>query len=165
VTIQVHLLALPVPLAARSSEHFAGLMREFTLIAAGSGEDAAEPHVPTRLTQLVSELTAAYGGINSEADERLLDAIDRHEEVIDDHVLTVPKAAGPAAKALNDIIEEADEYCRQGEHLLTLAFPPDLAAYRSWYLGQVLDQLDGKPPVAWPDSEQAAALDPGQRTG
>ena len=158
MTIEVHLLELPVPLAARSQEHFEGLLREYTLIAAGTGEEADRTRVPARLAELVESITAAYGGINSEADQRLADAIERRDEVIADHVLTVPKAAGPAAKALNDIIDEADEYCRQGQHLLTLAFPPDLDAYRRWYLGQVLDQLDGKPAVPWPDSAEAAAL-------
>ena len=159
MTIQVHLLALPVPLARRATEHFEGLLREFSLIAtAAQNEPDREQHTPARLTELVSTITAAYGGINNEADQRLYDAIDRGDEVIDDHVLIVPKAAGPAAQALNDIIDEADEYCRQGEHLLTIAFPPDLAAYRRWYLGQVLDQLDGKPPVSWPDSPEARSL-------
>lgn len=158
MTVQVHLLSLPVPLAHRASEHFQELLREFTLITAGSGQDAGAHLVPARLTELVAEVTRAYGGINSEADERLLDAIDRHEAVIEDHVLTVPKTAVPAAKALNDIIEEADEYCRRGEHLLTLAFPPDLNAYRRWYLGQILDQLAGKLPVPWPDSPECATL-------
>ena len=158
MTVEVHLLQLPLPLAKRASEHFEGLLREFALIAAGTGEAAGDHQVPARLTELVTSITAAYGGINSEADQRLYDAIDRGDEVIEDHVLTVPKTAGPAAQALNDIIEEADEFCRQGEHLLTLAFPPDLNAYRRWYLGQVLDQLAGKPPVSWPDSAEAAGL-------
>lgn len=159
MTVQVHLLALPVSTAARAREHFEGLVREFTLIATGAEHDPdAREQTPARLMELVASITAAYGGINSEADQRLEDAIDRGDAVIDDHVLMVPKAAGPAAQALSDIIDEADDYCRQGEHLLTLAFPPDLDAYRRWYLGQVLRQLDGHPPVAWPDSPEAAAL-------
>src|SRR5919107_439946 len=36
--IEVHLLALPVRLAARSQQHFEELMREFILIAAGQHE-------------------------------------------------------------------------------------------------------------------------------
>ena len=157
MTVTVHLLGLPVPLAGRAREHFEGLLREFTFIATSSGHEDGRS-VPARLAELVESVTAAYGGLNSDADDRLADAIDRGDEVIDDHVLTVPKEAGPAAQALNDIIDEADAYCAQGQHLLTLAFPPDLSAYRKWYLGQVLDQLDGKRPVAWSDSPEAAAL-------
>ena len=43
------------------------------------------------------------------------------------------------------MIDEADDYCRQGEHLLTLASPPDCIAYREWYLGQVVGQLGRRP--------------------
>jgi hypothetical protein len=165
VTVQVHLLGLPVPIAARASEHFEGLMREFALIASGLDGAPDEQHVPARLLELVDSLNQAYGGINNDADRRLEDAIERHDEVIDDHVLTIPKAAGPAAEALDRLIDEANVYCRRGEHLLTTAFPPDVDAYRRWYLGQVLDQLDGKQPVAWPDSPQAAALGSEQPAG
>lgn len=38
-------------------------------------------------------------------------------DVIDDHVLLLPAAAAPA---LGDIIDEADAFCRTGQHLLTL---------------------------------------------
>ena len=155
--LDVHMLQLPVPLAARAREHFEGLTREFTLIALSAGEEGAH-HVPARLMELVTSITAQFAGINSEADRRLEDAIDNGDAVIEDHVLRVPPAAAPASKALGDIIDEADDYCRQGEHLLTLAFPPDLAAYRRWYLGQVLDQLAGKPAVSWPDSPECRSL-------
>ena len=151
----VHLLALPVPLAAAAREHFEGLMREFALIAAGGeGDD----HVPARLMELVTTLTRQFAGANAAADQRLEDAIDSRAEVIDDHVLELPAAAGPASQALADIIDEADEYCRQGEHLLTLAFPPVLDAYRRWYLGQVIGQIEGAAPVPWPDSLEARRL-------
>lgn len=155
--VDVHLLQLPVALAARAREHFEGLTREFTLIALNAGEDGAH-HVPARLMELVTTITAQFGGINSEADQRLDDAIERGTLVLEDHVLRLPPEAAPATRALGDIIDEADEYCLQGEHLLTLAFPPDLAAYRRWYLGQVLDQLAGKPAVAWPDSAERRSL-------
>ena len=44
--------------------------------------------------------------------------------------------------------------CRQGEHLLTLATPPDCVAYRHWYLAQVADQLEGAQPVSWPEFQR-----------
>jgi hypothetical protein len=153
--VQVHLLELPVPLAAAAREHFEGLSREFMLIASSSNDDQ---HVPARLMALVDTLTAQFAGINSEADQRLEDAIDAGAERLEDHVLELPPEASAASVALGDIIDEADEYCRQGQHLLTLATPPELVAYRHWYLGQVVDQLAGQPPVAWPASPQARGL-------
>lgn len=151
----VHLLELPVPLSARAREHFEGLMREFFLIASGAGQDA---QLPARLMQVVDSIMAQFEGVNTAADQRLDDAIDARAEVIADHVLQVPPEAGPAARALEAVLDEADAYCRDGAHLLTLATPPDCLAYRRWYLGQVVGQLTGEPPVPWPDSAPARAL-------
>jgi hypothetical protein len=153
--VAVHLLRLPVPLAAKARQHFEGLMREFELIAAGSSGGESHHQVPARLTQLVEALTSQFAGVTTEADERLEDAMEQQLEEIDDHVLELPVEAAPASEALGALIDEADEYCRQGEHLLTLGSPPDCVAYRNWYLGQVVSQLGGGPAIAWPDSEQA----------
>jgi hypothetical protein len=156
--IEVHLLALPVPLAARSQQHFEELMREFILIAAGHQQGQSEHQVPTRLMTLVETLVQQFGAVAGPAEERLADAIDRGDQVIDDHVLEVPAEAGPAARALGALIDEADEYCRRGQHLLTLATPPECVAYRNWYLGQVTTQIQGAPPIAWTDSNEARGL-------
>jgi hypothetical protein len=155
--VELHLLRLPVALAARTRQHFEGLMREFQLIAASSAGDS-QHQVPVRLTQLVDALTGQFAGVNTDADERLEDAMDQQVEEIEDHVLLLPAEAAEASTALGALIDEADEYCRQGEHLLTLASPSDCVAYREWYLGQVVSQLAGGQPISWPDSEQARSL-------
>lgn len=157
-SVAVHLLALPVPLAAKSQQHFEELMREFVLIAAAQQQGPSEHGVPARLMNLVETLVQQFGAVTSDAEERLADAIDRGDQVIDDHLLAVPAEAGPAAQALGDLIEEADEYCRQGQHLLTLATPADCVAYRRWYLGQVISQVQGAAPIAWTDSDEARRL-------
>jgi hypothetical protein len=156
--VVVHLLALPVRLAARSQQHFEELMREFTLIATGRQHGHTEHEVPARLMNLVQTLVQQYGSVAGPAEERLADAIDRGDQVIDDHVLDVPAEAGPAAQALGDLIDEADEYCRRGRHLLTLATPADCVAYRRWYLGQIITQIHGAAPIPWTDSDQARNL-------
>jgi hypothetical protein len=156
--VEVHLLALPVPLAARSQQHFEELMREFLLIADGHQHGHSEHEVPARLMNLVQTLVQQYGAVTGPAEERLADAIDRGDQVIDDHLLEVPAEAGPAAQALGDLIDGADEYCRRGRHLLTLATPTDCVAYRRWYLGQVITQLQGAAPIPWTDSDQARNL-------
>jgi hypothetical protein len=156
--VEVHLLALPVPIAARAQQHFEELMREFVLIAAGHEEGQSEHAVPARLMNLVDTLVQQFGAVAGPAEERLADAIDRGDQVIDDHVLEVPEGAGPAAEALGTLIDEADEYCRRGQHLLTLATPADCVAYRNWYLGQLITQIQGAAPVAWTDSDEARNL-------
>ncbi|MDP8936487.1 MAG: hypothetical protein M3O23_01920, partial [Actinomycetota bacterium] len=45
----------------------------------------------------------------------------------------MPAEVGPAAAEFNRLLDEADEFCRAGD-LLTLATPPDTAAFRRWFL-------------------------------
>ena len=149
--VDVHLLDFPVPLAAKAKQHFEELMREFALIHAGASDDHDDDRpVPARLMELIDTLTTRFAGVNSAAEERLERAIAEGVPVIDDHVMTLPPEAAPATVALGAMIDEADEYCRQGEHLLTMATPPDCVAYRKWYLGEVAGQLDGAAPTPWP---------------
>jgi hypothetical protein len=100
--------------------------------------------------EMVDALTSRFSGVNDEPRERLDAAIDRGDPVIADHVMALPVEAEPAIRTLEDLLDEADEYCRQGQHLLTLATPADLLAYRRWYLGQIADQLAGAAPRPWP---------------
>lgn len=157
--VTVHLLELPVPLAASVQEHFDGLLREFALMQSGAASDAEaghdERHVPRRLTQLVDTLTTQFAGVDDLPRERLEEAIARGDAQMDDHVLELPPEAGPASQALGDLLDEADDYCRRGQHLLTLATPPDCLAYRRWYLSEIIGQLEGRPPVPWPQYAQS----------
>jgi hypothetical protein len=146
--VEVYLNGLPVPIWARAQEHFQDLMREFALIAASSGS-SVHP-VPARLLELVDALTVEYAGLNDAQEQQLADAAAAGESTID-LVFRVPPQAAEAAAALGSVLDEADEFCRQGEHLLTLATPEDCLAYRRWYIAQFVDQLAGKPPVAWAD--------------
>ncbi|MFL6138107.1 MAG: hypothetical protein ACJ74O_09950 [Frankiaceae bacterium] len=146
--VGVRLLEVPVALWARSAEHGDELMREFTLVAAAQ-QAGSEHEVPARLVSLVEELTASYGAFSAGPEERLakaaadgLDSVDLWYEI--------PRAVGPAAQHLGELLDQADEYCRSGRHLLTLATPPDQCALRWWYLGQFIDQIAGGPPVPWP---------------
>ena len=153
--VTVHLLELPVPLAARSRQWFDELLREFALIRAGEQDDHDGREVPARLMEMVDALTTRFSGVNDEPRQRLDDAFDRGDRVIADHVLALPVEAASAIGALGELLDAADQYCRQGQHLLTLATPDDLVAYRRWYLGQIADQLHGAAPVPWPQFRRA----------
>jgi hypothetical protein len=153
--VPVHLLDLPVRIAAAADEHFTELHREFMLIASSREDDH---HVPARLLALVMSVTVDYGGLNEEATRRLEQAVADGEVSLPDHVLRLPPSAGDAAQALSDTLDEAERFCRDGHHLLTLAAPADVVAYRHWYVEQIRLQLSGEDPVPWPTSHQAAGL-------
>ena len=154
--IAVHLLEFPVPVAAQARQHFEELMREFELIQAGAADGDA-PEVPRRLREMVHALTTRFASVSDEPRERVEDAIDRGDQVIDDHVMLLPPEAGPATQGLAAMLDEADEFCRNGQHLLTLATPAELVTYRRWYLGQVIAQVGGAAPTPWPQYRAEAS--------
>ena len=142
--VEVHVLGLPVPLWSRSQEQHDALLREFALIAAGG----AAQQLPVRLLDLLEDLDRQYGDLSSEQ-QRRLDRAARNGVHSIDLVYRLPPGVGPAALALAALLDEADDYCRQGRHLLTLAAEPDVVAFRRWYLGAFAEQSAGLPAVPW----------------
>jgi hypothetical protein len=151
---EVRLLRLPVAIHARAQEHGAELTREMYLMAQQLRHDTpsssdAKP-LPHWLTQLIEVLTSQFGGLTTEQDRQLDDAVERGVDEVD-VVYRLPVAAAAASRQLGEMLDEADEFCRQGKHLLTLATPADLVRYRRWYLGEMIAQLDGGSPTPWPE--------------
>jgi len=150
--VEVRLVAFPLRLWQQSQEHVDELLREFALIAQG---DEQHLSVPRRLVDLVAEVTAAYAGISSGTERERDDAIHMGMREIT-LVYWVPPGVCNAIRRLGDMLEEADEYCRGGEQLLTLQTPPDQLLFRMWFLAEFLAQLAGGPPTPWPDYAAAA---------
>jgi hypothetical protein len=148
----VRMLQLPVQIWAASQEHHDELMREFALMTAGhtDGDPVSAP-VPLRLLRLVGELTRRFAGTSDAQREQLFAAAARGVRSIDELDYHMPLAARQACVELANMLDEADEYCREGEHLLTLATPDEVRLFRDWYLGEMVRQLDGAPPEPWPD--------------
>jgi hypothetical protein len=156
--VQVHLLQLPVPLWVQTQQVTDELLREFALASAQADDD--EHHLPGRLTRLIETLTARFEGVSTAQEQQLYAAAAAGQDVVDDLVFTVPAAAAPASQQLGDMLDEADDYCREGQHLLTLAAPDDVVRFRRWYLWSFRSQIEGAAPVAWPDYDGCWAGDP-----
>jgi anti-anti-sigma factor len=142
---EVRLVGLPVRLHAVTTEHADALQREFELIRRA---DPDARSAPARLLALIEEVRTSYQGFGEEAAEVLGDALARDEPSVD-VTYRIPAGAADAARRLDELLDEADEYCRQGEHLLTLVTPPDALRYRRWFLAEFVRQLEGGPPVPW----------------
>ena len=145
--IEVRLAQLPVQLWAKSSEHSDELFREFALIVA-DGEAAAS--VPQRLLDLIELLTTTYGEMGADQRTQMFDAAAAGRESLD-LTYQVPAAVSVACVVLDELLDEADAFCREGQHLLTLTTPPELVRFRRWYLGEFVSQVAGNPPVPWPE--------------
>ncbi|MDQ1393205.1 MAG: hypothetical protein QOF30_2182 [Acidimicrobiaceae bacterium] len=148
--VAVPVLRIPVPIWARTQEHIDELLREFTLIAAQLRDRPGAADVPVRLIQLVKELTDDYGDLNTDQEDRLAKAAEAGITEID-LIYQVPREAVVACRRLQEMLDEADAYCLDGAHLLTLATPMELNRFRRWFLEEFIRQLEGAAPTPWPD--------------
>lgn len=144
--VEVHIVGMSLDSYRTSSAHHDELFREFALVVARPGEGGHE--VPARLLALIERLNERFSSFTASPDAELQAAIERGDDSID-LTYRVPKATREAVIELADLLAAADEYCRNGA-LLTIAPPPEAVRFRDWYLDEFLAQIDGSPPVPWP---------------
>jgi hypothetical protein len=141
--VEVRVVEMPLDVYARSTQHWDELMREFALISLDSdrGEEAHARPLPRRLNALIDELTHNFSAFtaNTEADRD--EALARGERTID-LAYALPAGVADGARRLGAILEEVDDYCRAGKHLITLATPPESLAFRQWYLEEFIEQIE-----------------------
>ena len=140
----VELQRVPLALRALSAEHGDELAREFEYL------DAGDDTVPKRLLALAAETRELYGGYVAAPTGRLAEAAEAGLDTVDS-VFQVPASSAAVAARLIQLLDEADRYCREGSHLLTLATPPAAAAYRRWMLDEFVRQIAGEAPRPWSD--------------
>lgn len=150
---RVRLVEFPLRVYARAQEHHEELMREFALIANPHPDSADE--IPERLLDVVAAMRARYAAFTAGPDAERQAAIERGDETMDLEFL-IPEAARDACLDLSALLDQVDDYCRTGQ-LLTMASPPELLAFRRWYLGEFVAQLDGAEPTPWSAHDPAGA--------
>jgi anti-sigma B factor antagonist len=151
--LTVRLLGLPVQLQVTAAAHMDAVQREFDVLLASEGHGS----VPQRLLALIAELQERYGGVADQPREELRAAAERGDERID-LTYQVPAHTADACVTLGAMLDEVDEYCRGGEHLMTLAMPTEAVAYRRWFLSEFVAQIGGSPPTSWDDFLQRSGL-------
>jgi len=140
--VEIRILDMPVDAYREASEHGDELMREFALIQEGDAE------VPRRLLALADELRGRFSGFTTAQDAQLQEALAGGEGTITLHYL-VPAGVKEACISLGVMLDEADDFCRRGQDLLTLATPRRALAFRHWFLDQFVRQVDGLAPSPW----------------
>lgn len=142
--VEVRILHIPLDVHRITAEHQDGLQREFAMIA----ETADRESVPVRLFALIDELNASFQAFGAGAQAQLEEAVEQGATTID-LVYRIPAAVSVGAQRLVDMLDEVDDFCRRGEDLLTLVSPPVVVAYREWFLGEFIRQVEGEPPQPW----------------
>jgi anti-anti-sigma factor len=143
--VEVHLVGLPLQVHAEAGTHMEALQRELDLIRHGELDQSTVPH---RLRALVDELEGQFSGFGDELSQALEAGVERGDTTIDVSY-RLPPAAGDAARRLCELLDAADEYCRAGDHLLTVVTPPGSVRYRRWFLGEFERQTAGLPARTW----------------
>lgn len=144
--VTVHVQGFPLQVHGRAQQQSAEMRREFQLIL---GQEAVHPgSVPARLLDISNALSGRYSGFTEEQERQIEEGIESGAERLDDLVFRVPADVREAVEQLGAVLDEADEWCRQGK-MLVLATPPDLVIYRNWYLQEFARQAAGEAPRPW----------------
>jgi hypothetical protein len=147
--VTISIVGLPVPLQTAAQQHSDELTRELVLVAEQMHQSGDTDALPRRFVELVNTLTSRYSMFTVEQEQQLQEAASAGLPSID-LTYRVPASAAEAAASLGAILDEVDDYCREGRLLLTLETPAPLVAFRTWFLEQFVDQAAGRPPVPWP---------------
>lgn len=144
----VVLLGVPVGLYRQAQERHDELMRELALVDLSTNDQ-----LPRRLLDMAAELRHSYGRFTEAQQGYLAQAIARGDQTIDLH-FSVPAAVARAAADFLAVLDESDEFCRNGD-LLALGITPPLYRLRHWYFEQFIAQIAGEPPAPWREADDA----------
>lgn len=165
----MQLLGLPVETRGRFSQHLRDLTRELSLVQIGADHHPGAALSP-RLLHVAAELNGTFAAFRAEPDATVRAAQDAGEQYCD-VTYTVPPSAGPFLRLLGEVLDEADELCRNRAALLTLPAAQEVVAYRQWFVAEAARQLAGESPRPWryrtgPEALGGSSLDRGdQRPG
>lgn len=143
--VLISLIGAPIEKMIRTAAHYDALYREFRLIL--ELEPSHLDAIPGRLLRLIDELGTSFLGVGRATEESWDKAVSENRDVVDLH-FRVPYEAGPTVAHYDQLLDEADEYCRQAE-VLTIAPTAEALAVRRWAFGQLVCQCEGEPGTPW----------------
>ena len=148
--VPIALLEAPIQAMIRTAAHYDALYREFRLIL--ELDPAHLEAVPGRLLSLIDELGSSFLGVGRAVEETWDTAVEENRERIDLH-FRLPSEASLLVERYNQLLDEADEYCRRAE-LLTIAPTDEAVTVRGWAFSQIVSQCQGGSPTPWSRSAQ-----------
>ena len=145
----VQLENVAVALFLESQDHQHDLIREMQLVALGSGGSGDRA---SRLAASIEGVLTTYSPVRHSTRAQALAARDRGDDRV---TLDVPvqDGIGDALHHWLELLETADELCRNGE-LLLIATRPEIAQFRRWYVEQITARL-AAPPARAADADSA----------
>lgn len=138
----VALVDLPVSLFLETQQHHDTVLRELALVALAPEADSSTPN---RLRTLAREAHSGFGDAPKPFRDAVAAAAARGDDIVTLR-LSVPDSTLRFMEDFLLVFDEADEFSRRGE-LLTPPSAPGVAAFRRWFVGELMRQVrDGAPP-------------------
>jgi anti-anti-sigma factor len=142
--VRIHLLSFPVDLWHQAAAHQEAIQREFDILKGGLPVES----VPSRLMDFILSIRIRFAGLGDPMWQTAREALEDGVDSVDLDI-EVPIAVAGVCTELKRILKEVDEYCRAGEHLLTLVTPDEQVEFREWFLDEFVRQIHGEPPTEW----------------
>ncbi|WP_186816495.1 PAS domain S-box protein [Cellulomonas aerilata] len=155
-TREVQLLGLPSGLWLAARQHHDALLRELALYAAWHDELAVDVVATDRARSTLSG--AVVAAVERRRRTQAAEPPDGTtqgpwENAPVDLTLDIPLEAGGDFAAMQDTLDAAEHLARTG-HLLARPGLAEVVAVRDWACEQVVAQLAGVQPAAWPGADQ-----------
>jgi serine phosphatase RsbU (regulator of sigma subunit) len=134
----VRLGDVPTDLLLSAKAHVDNLVREFTLMAAGS-RNGSTATIPSAVAELIEAVVNRFAEARQAIKRQALAAANAGK----DHVrleIELPASAASAGEDYLRALDQADAYCRAAR-LLTLESPPQHRIFRRWYVEELVAQL------------------------
>ena len=148
--VRVRLLDVPVALFCAAEQHANDLLREVALMAAAR-PDLGAGHLYMEILTAAEDYTGRRAAVRSRLAESVAVAQRRgwSNVTVD---LDADATVADGALAWEELLQRFDAMSR-AERLLTLPAGPELAAYRAWYVRELVEQVRiGRAPVSWHDA-------------
>ncbi len=148
---EVRFPGLPVGLWARLFAHIETVQRELDILRAGGGAALLEQ------IDYLDTLDRRLRGVSDPMSIELRRAVDRGETATD-LVVSLPVGAAADARTLGGVLAEIDALALQDVPILTVETPADLAVFRRWLFGEIVNQIEeGATPTPWDAFSDTAA--------
>ncbi len=143
--VEVRLRDLPVQVFADFRVRYHELCRELRLLALAHGEAYPIAYELTEVALQVEQERRLARGV-TQLDKAIQAGLERV-----DLTYQVPTSSPATMGRLLELLEEANEFCRQ-ERMLAVAATPQQQALQRWYLGEFVRQGAGADPQPWTGS-------------
>lgn len=148
--VEIEIRGVPLKTFLGFQRHYRELRREVRLLTL-----AHEAGFP-----LAKSLSDVFGSLERHLREgigmpEIEAALAAGEKTTVLHLMT-PRDAAQTIDRFLRLLDLADEFCRQ-ERLLSLARTPEQQRFQRWFLGELVRQGNGEPPLAWHEAATPAA--------